>query len=153
MHDAQVRGTSKRHMQEATDSNRYKQHEQTNLTRSWTIKRTKWGRQTHRMNDPHTNLEHQMPKTRTPDECRRSNGRPSHEFGPRSAQNSNARRISQMEWTTLTRIWNIKRPKLERQTDFTDQTEDPHTNLEHETSKTRTKDTFGGSNGRTSHGF
>ena len=105
------------------------QIERTTLTRIWTTKRSKLERQTNfadGTDDPHTNLEHKTSKTRTPDRFHRSNGRPSHEFGAQNLQNSNERHLWRIKRTDLTRILNIKRRKLEPQTNFTDRTDDCH---------------------------
>ena len=105
------------------------QIERTTLTRIWTTKRSKLERQTNfadGMDDPHTNLEHKTSKTRTPDRFHRSNGRPSHEFGARNLQNSNERHLWRIKRTDLTRILNIKRRKLEPQTNFTHRIDDSH---------------------------
>ena len=61
--------------------------------------------------------------------------------------------ISQIKWTTLTRICSMKRPKRARQTNFTDPTEHPYTNLEQKTSETRAPSRFHRSNGGPSHEF
>ena len=128
--------------------------ELTTVTRICYVGRPKCERgayQTHGLDDSYTNLPRRTSKMRAWRASNAWNGRQLQESATSGIQNASVGRFQRMEWTTVTRICCVGRPKCERGARLTHGMDDSYTNLSRQTSKMRAWCASNAWNGRHSY--